>query len=73
MPVIIDGDLEARKLMNLSLSCDHRVVDGWDAANFLQEMKRFIENPLSCCPDRFRLNLSFQGFVAMTCVSRTAD
>jgi 2-oxoisovalerate dehydrogenase E2 component (dihydrolipoyl transacylase) len=46
MPVIIDGDLEARKLMNLSLSCDHRVVDGWDAANFLQEMKRFIENPL---------------------------
>ena len=46
MPVIIDGELEARKLMNLSLSCDHRVVDGWDAANFLQEMKRFIENPL---------------------------
>ncbi len=46
MPVIIDGELEARKMMNLSLSCDHRVVDGWDAANFLQEMKRFIENPL---------------------------
>ncbi len=46
MPVIIDGELEARKQMNLSLSCDHRVVDGWDAANFLQEMKRFIENPL---------------------------
>ena len=32
MPVIVDGELEARKLMNLSLSCDHRVVDGWDAA-----------------------------------------
>ncbi len=46
MPVIIDGELEARKMMNLSLSCDHRVVDGWDAANFLQEMKRLIENPL---------------------------
>ena len=46
MPVIIDGELEARKLMNLSLSCDHRVVDGWDAANFLQAMKRHIENPL---------------------------
>ena len=46
MPVIIDGELEARKLMNLSLSCDHRVVDGWDAANFLQAMKRLIENPL---------------------------
>ena len=46
MPVIVDGELEARKLMNLSLSCDHRVVDGWDAANFLQEMKKLIENPL---------------------------
>ncbi len=46
MPVIVDGELEARKLMNLSLSCDHRVVDGWDAANFLQAMKKVLENPL---------------------------
>jgi len=46
MPVIVDGELEARKLMNLSLSCDHRVVDGWDAASFLQAMKGFIENPI---------------------------
>jgi 2-oxoisovalerate dehydrogenase E2 component (dihydrolipoyl transacylase) len=46
MPVIIDGELEARKRMNLSLSCDHRVVDGWDAANFMQAMKAYIENPL---------------------------
>jgi 2-oxoisovalerate dehydrogenase E2 component (dihydrolipoyl transacylase) len=46
MPVIVGGELEARKLMNLSLSCDHRVVDGWDAANFLQAMKALIENPL---------------------------
>ncbi|MBA3667990.1 MAG: 2-oxo acid dehydrogenase subunit E2 [Sphingomonas sp.] len=46
MPVIVDDELEARKLMNLSLSCDHRVVDGWDAANFLQAMKALIENPL---------------------------
>ena len=46
MPVIVDGELEARKLMNLSLSCDHRVVDGWDAASFLQAMKGYIENPI---------------------------
>jgi 2-oxoisovalerate dehydrogenase E2 component (dihydrolipoyl transacylase) len=46
MPVIVDGELEARKLMNLSLSCDHRVVDGWDAANFMQTMKALIENPI---------------------------
>ena len=46
MPVIVDGELEARKLMNLSLSCDHRVVDGWDAASFMQALKGFIENPI---------------------------
>ena len=44
--VVIDGDLEIRKRMNLSLSCDHRVVDGWDAASFLQALKPLIENPL---------------------------
>jgi 2-oxoisovalerate dehydrogenase E2 component (dihydrolipoyl transacylase) len=32
--------------MNLSLSCDHRVVDGWDAANFLADLKKLIEAPL---------------------------
>ncbi len=46
MPVIVDDELEARKLMNLSLSCDHRVVDGWDAASFMQAIKALIENPL---------------------------
>ncbi|HEX7752233.1 MAG TPA: dihydrolipoamide acetyltransferase family protein [Novosphingobium sp.] len=39
--------LEKRKLMNLSISCDHRVVDGWDAANFVQAVKRRIEAPLA--------------------------
>jgi 2-oxoisovalerate dehydrogenase E2 component (dihydrolipoyl transacylase) len=46
IPVIVDGELEARKVMNLSLSCDHRVVDGWDAANFMQTLKGLIENPI---------------------------
>ena len=44
--VVIDGEIEVRKRMNLSLSCDHRVVDGWDAANFMQTLKGYIENPL---------------------------
>jgi 2-oxoisovalerate dehydrogenase E2 component (dihydrolipoyl transacylase) len=39
--------LEKRKLMNLSISCDHRVVDGWDAASFVQAMKRLVEAPLA--------------------------
>lgn len=37
--------IEKRKLMNISISCDHRVVDGWDAASFIQDMKRMIEAP----------------------------
>jgi 2-oxoisovalerate dehydrogenase E2 component (dihydrolipoyl transacylase) len=44
--VPIDGEIEVRKRMNLSLSCDHRVVDGWDAASFMQTLKSYIENPL---------------------------
>ena len=44
--VPVDGELDIRKRMNLSLSCDHRVVDGWDAASFMQAMKALIENPL---------------------------
>ena len=44
--VVIEGEIEVRKRMNLSLSCDHRVVDGWDAASFMQALKTYIENPL---------------------------
>ena len=34
-----------RKLMNISISCDHRVVDGHDAASFVQGVKRLLETP----------------------------
>ena len=34
-----------RKLMNLSISCDHRVVDGWDAASFVQAIRKLLETP----------------------------
>jgi len=44
-PVFRDGVVVAAKLMNLSISCDHRVVDGWDAASFVQAIKRLIETP----------------------------
>ncbi len=37
--------VEKRKLMNISISCDHRVVDGYDAAAFVQEIKKMIEAP----------------------------
>jgi len=40
-----------RKLMNLSISCDHRVVDGYDAAAFVQEIKRLLETPVLLLAD----------------------
>ncbi len=43
--------IEKRKLMNISISCDHRVVDGWDAASFVQAMKSLIETPVLLLAD----------------------
>ncbi|MDP3907186.1 dihydrolipoamide acetyltransferase family protein [Novosphingobium sp.] len=43
--------IEKRKLMNISISCDHRVVDGWDAASFVQALKRLIETPVALLTD----------------------
>lgn len=43
--------VEKRKLMNISISCDHRVVDGFDAASFIQEMKKLIETPVLLLSD----------------------
>jgi 2-oxoisovalerate dehydrogenase E2 component (dihydrolipoyl transacylase) len=43
--------IEKRKLMNISISCDHRVVDGWDAASFVQALKRLIETPVLLLSD----------------------
>jgi 2-oxoisovalerate dehydrogenase E2 component (dihydrolipoyl transacylase) len=44
-PVVIDGAIAIRQMMNLSISCDHRVVDGHDAAAFVQALKRKLEIP----------------------------
>ncbi|MGZ3333169.1 MAG: dihydrolipoamide acetyltransferase family protein [Gemmatimonadaceae bacterium] len=46
-PVVIDGQLEIRQRMRVTMSCDHRTVDGATGAKFLQTVKRYIENPLS--------------------------
>jgi 2-oxoisovalerate dehydrogenase E2 component (dihydrolipoyl transacylase) len=44
-PVVREGQIVIRKMMNLSSSFDHRVVDGWDAAEFIQALKRLLEQP----------------------------
>ncbi len=44
-PVIRDGQVSAGKMMFLSLTFDHRVVDGAPAAEFLQKLKGHLEDP----------------------------
>src|SRR6185437_8832204 len=44
-PVVRGGQIVVRRMMNLSSSFDHRVVDGWDAAQFVQALKRLLEQP----------------------------
>ena len=44
-PVVIDGRVEVRTMMNLSSSFDHRFVDGYDAAAMIQKLKDLLEQP----------------------------
>jgi 2-oxoisovalerate dehydrogenase E2 component (dihydrolipoyl transacylase) len=44
-PVWTGHGVEPRKLMNVSISCDHRIVDGHDAASFVQALKEILEMP----------------------------
>jgi len=44
-PMVRAGQIAIRKMMNLSCSFDHRVVDGWDAAEFVQDLKALLEQP----------------------------
>jgi len=45
-PVFRGREVVPAKLMNLSISCDHRVVDGWDAASFVQAVRKLLETPV---------------------------
>jgi pyruvate dehydrogenase E2 component (dihydrolipoamide acetyltransferase) len=45
-PVVRDGSIVVRQLMRVTMSCDHRIVDGATGAKFLQTFKKLLENPL---------------------------
>ncbi len=47
VPVVRDGELTVGTMMKATLSTDHRVADGAEAAQFLMEIKRVLENPVS--------------------------
>ncbi len=46
-PVVVNGEIQIKTIMNCTLSVDHRSVDGAVGAEFLQYFKRYIENPVS--------------------------
>jgi len=46
VPVVVDGELAVRTRVRITMSCDHRAVDGATGARFLQTLRRLIENPL---------------------------
>jgi 2-oxoisovalerate dehydrogenase E2 component (dihydrolipoyl transacylase) len=45
-PIFHGDEIVRAKLMNLSISCDHRVVDGWDAASYVQALRKLLETPV---------------------------
>lgn len=46
-PVVHDGAVTVRRRMRVTMSCDHRVIDGATGARFLQTVRRMLENPLA--------------------------
>jgi pyruvate dehydrogenase E2 component (dihydrolipoamide acetyltransferase) len=45
-PVVRDSEIVVRQMMRVTMSCDHRVIDGATGAKFLQTFKKILENPL---------------------------
>jgi len=46
VPVVVDGALAVRTRVRITMSCDHRAVDGATGARFMQTLRRLVENPL---------------------------
>jgi pyruvate dehydrogenase E2 component (dihydrolipoamide acetyltransferase) len=46
-PAVVDGQVQVRRRMRLTMSCDHRVIDGATGAQFLRTVKLMLENPLA--------------------------
>ena len=45
-PVVREGEIVVRQIMRVTMSCDHRIIDGATGARFLQTFKKILENPL---------------------------
>jgi len=45
-PVVDEGEIRVGRRMKMTISCDHRVMDGAMGARYLQDLKRLLEEPL---------------------------
>ena len=45
--IVVDGQIQVGSMMKVTLSCDHRVVDGATGAAYLQSLQSYLENPLN--------------------------
>jgi pyruvate dehydrogenase E2 component (dihydrolipoamide acetyltransferase) len=45
-PVVRNGEIVVKNIMNVTMSCDHRAIDGATGAKFLQTFKQMLENPI---------------------------
>ncbi len=52
VPVVKDGTIKAGRRMKVTLSCDHRALDGVQGAGFLKEFKRILEHPSELLPSK---------------------
>jgi pyruvate dehydrogenase E2 component (dihydrolipoamide acetyltransferase) len=46
-PVAVNGQVVVRRRLRVTMSCDHRVIDGATGAEFLKTLKQMLENPLA--------------------------
>jgi pyruvate dehydrogenase E2 component (dihydrolipoyllysine-residue acetyltransferase) len=47
VPAAVNGEIRVRRRMRMTMSCDHRVIDGATGAQFLKTLKLLLENPLA--------------------------
>ena len=47
IPAVVNGAIVPRKRMRVTMSCDHRVIDGATGAEFLKTLKQLLENPVA--------------------------
>lgn len=68
-PVVIDGEIVIRPMMNVALSYDHRIIDGRESVGFLKTIKEFIEDPARILLDVQSISIKYSRIVTIRLLS----